>query len=334
MVPIMLDRRQAIQVLTFGAGGLLAGVCWPEKRSVAADSIAMRELPGAFVLVRPDNEVVIRVNKPEMGQGTMTSIPLLIAEELDIAWSRVHAEWAPMRAPFTDPGFYGVEWSSSIRDLYLPMRRLGAGLRELFIAAAARRWSISPQECGTANGTVVRREGGGHSYTYAELAGDLAGATLNPEPRLRAKPKLIGQRIANVLTPQIVGGELRFGLDVRVPDAVTAVLARPPNANSKLAAIDDAAARAISGVIAVERLAQGVAVVAKDFWTAQRGRSALQITWQLDAAAEPSSERISRRLRAALDEPPTFVPLDYLPPDSVGTRIEAIYEVNANRSDL
>jgi Aerobic-type carbon monoxide dehydrogenase, large subunit CoxL/CutL homologs len=326
MVPIMLDRRQAIQVLTFGAGGLLAGICWPGNRSVAAEVAAARELPGAFVLVRPDNEVVIRVNKPEMGQGTMTSIPMLIAEELDVAWNRVHVEWAPVRPPFTDPEFYGVEWSSSVRDLYLPMRRLGAGLRELFVAAAATRWSISAQECGTNDGRVVRRAGG-HSYTYAELAGDLAGAALNPEPRLRAEPKLIGQRIANVLAPEIVTGTLQFGLDVRVPDVVTAVLARPPNADSRLAAFDDAAARAIAGVVAVEKLAQGVAIVAKDFWTAQRGRSALQITWQLDGAAELSSERISRRLRAALDEPATFVPLDHLPPDSQGTHIEAIYEV-------
>jgi isoquinoline 1-oxidoreductase beta subunit len=99
--------------------------------------------------------------------------------------------------------------------------------------------------------------------------------------------------------------------------------------NSKLVAIDDAAARAIPGVQAIERLAQGVAVVAKDFWTAQRGKSALQITWQLDGASAIDSERISRRLRAALDEPPTFVPLDHLPPDAadVGqSRIEAVYE--------
>ncbi|HET9447306.1 MAG TPA: molybdopterin cofactor-binding domain-containing protein, partial [Steroidobacteraceae bacterium] len=186
----MLDRRQAIQVLTFGTGGLLAGVCWPTRASVS-----IRELPGAFVLIRPDNDVVIRVNRPEMGQGTMTSLPMLIAEELDVEWGRVRVEWAPVRPPFTDPQFYGVEWSSSVRDLFLPMRRLGAGLRELFIAAAARRWSVTPQDCTTANGAVITQTGGHHIYMYAELAADLEGAALNPEPRLRAKPKLIGQRI-------------------------------------------------------------------------------------------------------------------------------------------
>jgi isoquinoline 1-oxidoreductase beta subunit len=326
----MLDRRQAIQVLTFGAGGLLAGVCWPGRRSAAAESTAARELPGAFVLVRPDNDIVIRVNRPEMGQGTMTSLPMLIAEELDVAWSRVHVEWAPVRPPFTDPEFYGVEWSSSVRDTYLPMRRLGAGLRELFVAAAAKRWEILPGDCTTSNATVVRRSGG-HTYTYAQLARDLAGATLNPQPRLRAKPQLIGQRIANVLAPDIVTGKLQFGLDVRVPDALTALLARPPNGGSKLAGIDDSMARAIPGVAAVEKLAQGVAVVAKDFWTAQRGRTALQVTWQLAGAAELDAARISRRLRAALDEPPTFVPLDHLPLDATSeldrSRVEAVYEV-------
>jgi isoquinoline 1-oxidoreductase beta subunit len=310
MVQNMFDRREAIQILTFGTGGLLAGVCWP-----AGNSMTTHELPGAFVLLRPDTDVVIRVNRPEMGQGTMTSIPMLIAEELDVQWSRVRVEWAPVRPPFTDPEFYGVEWSSSIRDLYLPMRRLGAGLRELFIAAAAKRWSISTEECTTSDGTVVRRAGG-DIYMYAQLAADLAGASLNPEPRLRAQPRLIGQRVANVLAPEIVTGELQFGLDVRVQGAVTAVLARPPNANSKLATLDDAAARAIAGVLAIEKLAQGVAVVAKDFWTAQRGKSALQITWQLDGASDLNSDRISRRLRAALDEPPTFVPLDHLPADA------------------
>jgi isoquinoline 1-oxidoreductase beta subunit len=328
MVPIMLDRRTAIQILTFSAGGLLAGACWPGRRSFAAEAIAARELPGAFVLMRPDNDVVIRVNRPEMGQGTMTSIPLLIAAELDVAWSRVHVEWAPVRPPFTDPEFYGVEWSSSVRELYLPMRRLGAGLRELFIAAAARRWSISTEDCATSNATVVQRSGG-HSYTYAQLAADLEGATLSAAPRLRTKPQLIGQRVTNVLAPGIVTGQLQFGLDVRVPDAVTAVLARPPNRASKLAAIDDSAAREIPGVVAVEKLAQGIAVVARDFWTAQRGKSALQITWQLDGAAELDSAHISRRLRSALDEPPTFVPLDHLPAAQATeqTRFEAIYEV-------
>lgn len=312
----MLDRRQAIQILTFGTGGLLAGVCWP--------STATRELPGAFVLIRPDNRVVIRVNKPEMGQGTMTSIPMLIADELDVDWSRVQVEWAPVRAPFTDPGFYGVEWSSSVRDLYLPMRRLGAGLRELFVGAAAKRWSVATSGCRTSDGQVLS---GSRAFTYAQLATDLEGATLNAEPKLRAKPQLIGQRVANTLTPEIVTGKLQFGLDVRVPDALTAVLARPPNTNSRLATLDDAAARAIPGVLAIEKLAQGVAVVARDFWTAQRGRSALQITWQLDGASELNSQRMSQRLRASLDEPPTFVPLDHLPPDMDASRVEAVYEV-------
>lgn len=316
MVPSMLDRRQAIQILTFGTGGLLAGVSWPAQTA--------RELPGAFVLIRPDNNVVIRVNKPEMGQGTMTSIPMLIADELDVDWSRVQVEWAPVRAPFTDPGFYGVEWSSSVRDLYLPMRRLGAGLRELLVAAAAKRWKLEASECRTENGSVLS---GSRAFTYAQLAVDLDGATLSAEPKLRAKPKLIGQRVGNVLSPEIVTGKLQFGLDVRVPDAVTAVLVRPPNANSRLATLDDTAARAIPGVLAIEKLAQGVAVVARDFWTAQRGRSALQTAWQLDGASELSSQRMSQRLRGSLDEPPTFVPLDHLPLDMEGTRFEAVYEV-------
>lgn len=330
----MLDRREAIQVLTFGTGGLLAGVCWPSQRGVAAESTAQigstapMELPGAFVLVRADNDIVIRVNRPEMGQGTMTSIPMLIAEELDVAWARVQVEWAPVRPPFTDPGFYGVEWSSSIRDMYLPMRRLGAGLRELLIAAAARRWSISPEDCRTSDGAVLRASSN-RSFTYAQLAADLARATLNPEPRLRASPQLIGQRIANVLSPDIVTGRLQFGLDVAVPSAVTALLARPPNNNSRLIAVDDSAARAVPGVLAIEKLPQGVAVIAKDLWSAQRGREALQLTWQLEGAEDLNSERISRRLRASLDETPTFVPLDHIAADSESTapRGEAVYEV-------
>jgi isoquinoline 1-oxidoreductase subunit beta len=324
IVGIMLDRRTAIQILTFGTGGLLAGICCPWPRSDAAQSVAPTELPGAFVLIRPDNHVVIRVNRPEMGQGTMTSLPVLIAEELDVEWSRVRVEWAPVRAPFTDPGFYGVEWSSSVREMYLPMRRLGAGLRELFIAAAARRWAISTDDCRTANGSVLS---GDRSVTYAQLAPDLAGAALNPEPRLRARSQLIGQRIGNVLAQDIATGTLQFGLDVRAPSALTAVLARPPNIGSKLAGLDDKAARASPSVIAVEKLAQGVAVVAKDFWSAQRGREALQLEWQLDAAASLDSAQISDRLRTHIYETPTFVPLDHLPPDMSGTRVEALYEV-------
>jgi isoquinoline 1-oxidoreductase beta subunit len=315
MVPIMLDRREAIQMLTFGASGLLAGVCW----SKPADG---GELPGAFVLVRPDNGIVIRVNRPEMGQGTMTSIPMLIAEELDVEWSRVHVEWAPVRPPFTDPEFYGVEWSSSIRDSYVPMRKLGAGLREMFIGAAAKRWQISPEDCRTSDGSVMSR---GHSFTYAELAPDLAGAKLNPEPRLRVRPKLIGQRVGNALSPDIVTGKLQFGLDVVVPNAVTALLARPPNSNSKLVTVDEAAARAIAGVIAIEKLPHGVAVIARNFWTAHRGREALQAKWEVDGAAD-----VVGRLRTHIYESsPTFVPLDHMPADVAADaeRFEALYEV-------
>lgn len=322
MVPIMLDRREAIQMLTFGASGLLAGVCWPSQRTGPA-----HELPGAFVLIRPDNDVVIRVNRPEMGQGTMTSIPMLIAEELDVAWNRVHVEWAPVRPPFTDPEFYGVEWSSSIRDSYVPMRRLGAGLRELFVAAAAKRWSVSPDDCRTSDGSVLS---GDRSSSYADLASDLAGAKLNPQPRLRASPRLIGQRVANVLSPDIVTGKLQFGLDVVVPNAVTALLARPPNSNSRLVAIEESAARAIAGVLAIEKLPQGVAVIAKDFWSAHRGREALQPKWELDSAAKLDSADIARRLRTHIYETsPTFVPLDHMPHDvpADAERVEAIYEV-------
>ena len=209
MVPIMLDRREAIQVLTFGTGGLLAGVCWPGR------STATRELPGAFVLIRPDNDVVIRVNRPEMGQGTMTSIPMLIAEELDVG---VEPRACGVGAGAAAVHGSGVLWGG--------VELVGSG----FVFADEAAWGRAARVVHRGGCQAVVDSGAGvrdferdgrapvwrrHHICMRSSRRIWKVRQLNPEPRLRAKPQLIGQRVANVLSPEIVTGELQFGLDVR-----------------------------------------------------------------------------------------------------------------------
>jgi isoquinoline 1-oxidoreductase subunit beta len=318
------SRRRFLKLVTGAAGGLVVCTTGPGAGNTGgaeARDAASRWLPGTYVGVLPGNNFVVRLSRPEMGQGTLTSMPMLIAEEMDLDWSRVTIEWAPVAPPFDNPGFYGVEWSSAVRDMFLPLRQLGAGLRLLLIRAAARRWGVDPQRCITSAGTVMGPEPK-HRLRYSELTGDLDGQTLPADPPLKAAAdyRLLGKAQKSRITGDVINGRAEFGLDTRIRDALVALVIRPPNTHSRPAHFDADAANKMPGVKAIVEIPAGVAVVADTFWRARKARDAVKVDWKPADDANWSSDSIRTHLSQRLDGAATFVPLEDL---DVGARLSA-----------
>lgn len=277
---------------------------------------------GAYVRIEPDGSIVIGARGCEMGQGVKTSLPMLIAEELDVPWSRVTVEQLPhivrtargADRPASVYGFQDAFGSLSIVSAWRELREVGARARWMLLQAAAELWSVPVDKLRTESARVIHPDG--RSLDYAELATRAARI----EPPTQAPPlkeskdfKVIGQPTRSVDVADIVTGRARFGLDARLPGSVVAVLARCPYFEGRLARLDDAAARAMPGVLDVieipgisadstldANLAAAVAVIAKDTWTALRARAALKIEWTKGRWAADSSEDLERQAREAL----------------------------------
>jgi isoquinoline 1-oxidoreductase beta subunit len=227
---------------------------------------------------------------------------MLVAEELDADWTRVRVEQAPADKAYANPvyGFQFTGDSTSIRGHWTPMRKAGAAAREMLVAAAAGTWGVGPSECRTEAGAVVGP--GGRTLAYGDLA-DKAGTLPVPtEPKLK-HPKdfrLLGTPARRLDSPPKVDGTGRFGMDVRLPGLLTAVLARPPSPGAKLLSVDDSKARAVPGVRDIIRILQGVAVLADGTYQALQGRDALVLSWDKGDFAGVSTASVSRRLHDAL----------------------------------
>jgi isoquinoline 1-oxidoreductase beta subunit len=279
--------------------------------------------PSAWLKIDPDNSVTIWVARSEMGQGVHTALPMLLAEELDVDWATVRVEQAP-----TDMATYGDQMtggSASVRSSFVPLRNAGAAARAVLLAAAAQVWGADAAGLRTENGAVVD-PASGRQLTYGELAG--TAATLKPPALSKIKVKsaqdfrLLGRRVPRLDTPAKVDGSARYGIDVRVPGMLFAVIARPPAFGNTLASFDAAPARAVAGVREVVRVSSGVAVVAENTWAAQRGRAALVVEWEAGPLAGLNSGDV---LRQMLDSAAPRAPL----PSGKGvvSTVEATYEL-------
>lgn len=232
----------------------------------------------AFVRIEPDGSVVFSFPKSEMGQGVLTSLAMLVAEELEVDWQRVRSEHA-----ISSEARYGL-WrtggSSSVRQNYEPYRKAGATARALLVAAAAERWHVDASTCRAEKGQVVHAASD-RRLDYGALAERAAQLPPPPEPTLKPRSKfgVIGKDLRRLDTPAKVDGSAVFGLDVRLPGMLVAQVVRPPDLGGKLASFDAKAALAVPGVVAVFEIPRGVAIVAKHFWAAQTGRKALSIRW-------------------------------------------------------
>src|SRR5213076_2406596 len=247
--------------------------------------------PNAFIRVDRDGRVTLIMHKVEMGQGTYTAMPMLLAEELEVDLSQVRLEHAPPDDALYAEPLFGVQetgGSTSVRGNWEPLRRAGATARGMLVSAAAKTWGVPPSECRAASVAVIHGATG-RTLTYGAL---VDRAALLPVPRDVALKdpkdfKLIGTPVRRLDTPDKVDGTAQFGIDVRLPGMKVAAVAACPVFGGKLASIDDAKARAIQGVRQVVRLEDAVAVVADDTWAAKQGLGAIDIRWDDGYRARP-----------------------------------------------
>jgi isoquinoline 1-oxidoreductase beta subunit len=285
------------------ASGLVIGFTLPAATRLAEAASADFK-PNAYLRIGADNRVTVVVGLSEMGQGVHTAIPMLVAEELDADWSRVRVEQAPVDAAFTNPIFHtqATGGSTSVNGHWEPMRKAGAAAREMLMAAAAKTWQADPSECRTENGAVVHKSG--KKLTYGRLVAAASKQPVPKEPKLKnaADFKILGRPLRRLDTPQKVNGSGKYGMDVRLPGMLTAVMARPPVPGGKAVSVNDSNAKKIRGVRQVIQIPQGVAVLADGYWQAKKGRDALEIKWDDGPNATLSSEGVTKMLTAGTQQ--------------------------------
>lgn len=294
----MTDRRTFVKLMAASSGALVLGVdlsCAPGGASAASFE------PSAWLRLNGDGSVLIRVGKSEMGQGVRTSLPMIVAEEMDADFDRVRIEQASPGPDFQNLGTGG---SFSTMGSWKALRHAGAVARTLLVAAAAARWDVPPESCRAETGTVIH-EASGRRLPYGELA---EAAARQPVPEdVPLKPRsaytLIGTPRRRIDAPDIVAGRAGYGLDVRVPGMLYAAVARSPALGGTVASVDDAAARRVPGVRDVVRIDSGVAVVAENTWAALRGRDALRVSWTSGPGADFDTDAHREALRRAVRSP-------------------------------
>jgi isoquinoline 1-oxidoreductase beta subunit len=258
----------------------------------------------AWVVINPDDTIVIRVARSEMGQGSFTALPMLVAEELNCDWSKVTAEFAPPHENLRRRRVWGdmsTGGSRSIRASHEGLRRAGATAREMLIAAAAARWNVPALQCRAAN-SVITHTLSGRTLTFGQVAE--ATARITPPADIRLKdPKdwtLVGTPQQRLDVPDKVQGKPIYGIDVVVPNMLHAGIVQCPVFKGTLKSVDATAARAMKGVRKVVQLPDAVAVVAESWWQAKKAVDALQVTWDEGPHAKLSSAGIKELLRGGL----------------------------------
>ena len=340
-----LSRREFVVRGTVAGAGLVIGVRLSAPFVAAQENErAAKKAPVnpfvAYVNVKPSGEISLIVAKSEMGQGIRTGLAMVLAEEAEVDWNSVSVVQADTR-----PDLYahlGTGGSGSTMENFMPLRRAGATVRTLMITAAAAKWKVPAAECQAKKGSVLHAKSS-RKASYGELV-DAASKLPVPDPekvKLKdiSKFELIGHATPRVDIPSKVNGSAQFGIDVRVPEMLFAVVARCPTFGGKVAHFDAANAKAVAGVRAVFEIpplgrdmftAGGVVVVADSTWSAMKGREALQVSWDNGPAAAESTGSLRDALRGAANKPGKRVRNDgnvdvALPAGA--KRVEATYEV-------
>ncbi|MGH6649018.1 molybdopterin cofactor-binding domain-containing protein [Aquabacterium sp.] len=314
MDKILMDRRRWIQLAGASGASLLLGLHLPAAQGQQRLDDEAPAIPfNAFVQIDQDGLVTITVHKSEMGQGVHTSLPMLVAEELEVDLSRVKVASAPAHAQYrhTQWGpFQGTGASTSVSTAWSQLRQAGAAAREMLVTAAAQQWEVPVAECTARDGQVVHGPSE-RRLPYGALVSRASHLPVpaNPVLKARADFKLIGQSVKRLDTACKVDGSAVFGIDVQLPDLLIAAIERPPvpGAKAKLAAMDRARVLRLPGVKQVVSLSMGVAVVADSFWTAQQALPLLKIVWSPLQRPELDSELLWRKYRALANEAGTVV---------------------------
>jgi isoquinoline 1-oxidoreductase beta subunit len=275
-----LSRRNFCQTSALAGGGLVLGVYLPGTAK-AADKAVSRFIPNAFVRIGTDESVTVIVNHSEMGQGPYTSVPMMVAEELEADWSKVRFEAAPVD-PVYNHTVYGIQMtggSTSTWSEWERLRKAGAAARQMFIAAAADTWGVEPKTCRAENGRVI--SGSGQRLSFGQLV-EKASRLTPPQDVTLKDPKdfkIVGKPTKRLDTPDKTNGKAMFGLDVNLPGMLVAVVARSPVFGGKVKSFNAEKAKAVPGVRHIIEIPRGVAVVADGFWPAKLGREKLEIVW-------------------------------------------------------
>ena len=329
-----LSRRRFLQAGAAAGGGLILSLALPlanvEAEAAAADGFA----PNAFIRIGGDEQIVLTMPYVEMGQGTYTSIPMLIAEELEVDLKQVRLEHAPPNEKLYANPLLGVQAtgnSNAVRAAWQPLRQAGAIARTMLVEAAAKRWNVDPASCRAQDGEV-HHTATGRSAKYGELAADAAHLPV-PENVVLKRPqdfKLIGTPAKRLDTPAKVNGTAVYGIDVRPPGVKIATLAQSPVFGGRVKTVDDTAAKAVKGVRQIVRLDDAVAVVADHMGAAKKGLAALKIEWDDGPHAKLSTEDIARELEQATLKSGAVAQnignVDTAMASAV-TKVEAIYQV-------
>ncbi len=321
----LLNRRDVLR----GLGGLLVGFALPGGRHAEAQRYGTPPSvkPNAYIHIDSENIVTFLITKVEMGQGTVTSLSQILADELDCDWDCVRTEFAPV-----DPSCYGpmqgVFGSTSIRTQWIPLRKAGAAARQMLVQAAAQKWNVDVAQVRTEQGFLLAN---GQRISYGSVAEDAARLAVPANIRLKDTKdfKLIGTPAKRLDTRDKICGVTRFGIDAEVPGMLYATLARCPVFGGKVAGYDAGKAKAVPGVRDVVRVSNGIAVVGDNTWAAIQGRKALNITWDEGPNAMLSSAILRSRMAELAEKPGVAGRTEG---DAAGAvaraakRVEAVYE--------
>ena len=327
-----MNRRTFLKATATATGGFLLTFSTDEASSTAGEF-----RPNGYVRIDPSGVITLWAKNPDMGQGIKTGLAMMIAEELDADWSRVRVEQADLnRAWYGGQGAGGSDGTPSDGPLG---QRAGAAARAMLVAAAANRWGVAPAQCET-NRSVVHHRASSRSLGYGALAAEAAALPVPKDVPLkdRSAYTIIGKRTRGVDTPKIVRGQPIYGLDVRVPGMLFAVIEKSPVHGGRPVSVDSRAVMAVAGVRRIvtidgaenpTHLRPGVAVIATSTWAAMKGREALRVTWEEGAGASESTETLRRQFRDLASRPGKIladrgdVQAAYA---SAATTLDAVYE--------
>jgi isoquinoline 1-oxidoreductase beta subunit len=301
------SRRDFVKASAAVGGGLALGFYLPSKGGVAqADAGGGYAAPNAWVRITPDNQVTILVARSEMGQGVATSMPLLVAEELEVDINKIKVEFAPPAEVYINSLLGGqlTGGSTSVRDAWEKLRKAGASARMMMVAAAASDWGVDPSTLKVENGVI--KGPGGKQVTYGMIAPKAAQLEVPKDVPLKPVSafKVVGNPKQKRLdTPAKVAGQPLFGIDTRVPGMLYAAVAMSPYIGGKVKSYDDSRAKKAPGVKAVVQYTRGVAVVADSYWQARKAKDLLEIEWDQGPNAGLNQSKIWAGLREASQQP-------------------------------
>ena len=307
------SRRNFLKTGAVATGGLVIGFVIPAGRRVAmaqasadaAVAAGSAFVPNAFLRIGADDSVTVLLAHSEMGQGIWTTLPMLIAEELDADWATIRVEHAPAAPEYASLvfGMQGTGGSTTTSSEFERYRRAGAAARAMLVQAAAERWQVPAGDVTTSKGEAIA---GGQRLRYGELAEaagklavpDMAALTLKPQ----ADWTVIGTPVKRLDGPDKITGRAQFGIDVQFEGLLTAVVARSPVFGGTVKSFDASAAEQVPGVRKVVQVPTGVAVVADHYWAAKLGRDALRVEWEPGAYGALDSDTLRAQFTELLGQ--------------------------------